>query len=165
MVACIGTGTGPLLLAVGRPGVLMTFNLVAFVPYAAGVVIAAPHGLTAVCVTVVGVKLLSLLALLAVIERYVGISVVETLRNDVVPAGVAGLASLAVSWPLTRALAGELPTAVVLTIAAAGGLALYGGVLRLLFPDTFRDLRLLFARALPHRSRRASPGVPERLAN
>jgi PST family polysaccharide transporter len=144
MVACVGTGTGPLLLAVGRSGALLGYNLAAFVTYAGVVLVAVPYGLTAVCVAVGAVKVLSLIALLVLVDRVVGISLAETVRNDIVPAGVAGLGLLAVALPLTSALDGAgLSAPVVLLAAGAAGAAVYTGLLRLLFPATWSDLRLL----------------------
>ena len=62
--------------------------------YVAGVLIAVPHGLLAVCWTVAGVTAVSFLVLqYAVVERVVGIPLLETLR-DAVPALCAGLALL-----------------------------------------------------------------------
>jgi O-antigen/teichoic acid export membrane protein len=147
MVACVGTGTGPLLLAVGRSGALLAYNLAAFVVYAATVLIAAPYGVTAVCFAVAGIKIVSLLALLVLIERLVGISLGETVRNDVVPAGVAGLGLLAAALPLTNALDGAgVAAPLVLLVAGTVGGAVYAVLLRLLFAATWSDLRLLGGR-------------------
>jgi O-antigen/teichoic acid export membrane protein len=147
MVACVGTGTGPLLLSVGRSGALLGYNLGAFVVYAAAVLVAAPHGITAVCVTVAVVKVVSLLALLVLVDRVVGISVVETLRNDVVPAGVAGLGLLGAALPVTAALDGAgAPAPLVLVAAGAAGALVYAALLRVLFPATWSDLRMLAGR-------------------
>jgi O-antigen/teichoic acid export membrane protein len=158
MVACVGTGTGPLLLSVGRTGTLLGYGLGAFVVYAAAVVIAVPYGIIAVCVTVAVVKVVSLLVLLVLIERVVGISVVETLRNDLVPAGVAGLGLLGAALPVTAALnhAG-VAAPLVLLAAGATGAVVYIALLRVVFPATWSDLRLLAGRLA---GRASAPGAP-----
>ena len=53
MVSAVGTGTGALLLAVGRPRALLGYNGVAFAAYAIAVLASVPFGVTAVCVAVV----------------------------------------------------------------------------------------------------------------
>ena len=72
MVACVGHGHRPAAARrAGRPGVLLGLRhrrLRRRTP--PRVALAVPYGLTAVCITVVGIKVLSLLVLLDVIERW-----------------------------------------------------------------------------------------------
>ena len=130
MVACIGTGTGPLMVALGRTGTLLVYNVCAFVAYVAAVAISASHGLTVVCITVVATKVLSLVVLLYVVQRLIGLGIVETLRNDVVPALAGGAGIAAVGFPLVHLLDEvSCPAPVIAIVVGAVGLAVYAGVL------------------------------------
>ena len=92
MVSAVGTGTGALLLAAGRPGTLLGYNGVSFVTYAIAVLCAVPFGVTTVCVAVVSVRLVTFVVLQrVVVERKVGIPILEIARNDVLAAVTAGL--------------------------------------------------------------------------
>src|SRR5205823_2955232 len=46
------TGTGPLMIAIGRPGILLAWNLAELAAYAVMVFLLAPHGLTTVAIGV-----------------------------------------------------------------------------------------------------------------
>jgi O-antigen/teichoic acid export membrane protein len=143
LVAVLGTGTGPLLLATGHPRALFRYNLAALAAYVAGVLIAVPHGLLAVCWTVAGVTAASFLVLqYAVVERVVGIPLAETLR-DAMPALVAGLALLGTGALGVDLLDGAVADVVVLLVAGLAGLAVYVVALRALFPSTWSDLSVL----------------------
>jgi O-antigen/teichoic acid export membrane protein len=148
MVAAIGTGTGPLLLATGHPRALLLYNLAGFVAYVAAVLVAIPHGIVAVCWAVVAVRLVSFAFLQwAVVERLVGIPFLETVRDDALPAVAAGVLQLAVTWLGVQGLeSASFPTALVLVLPGLAGLAVYLLVLRTCFRDTWHDLVLLFRR-------------------
>jgi O-antigen/teichoic acid export membrane protein len=149
LVSVLGTGTGPLLLATGHPRALLRYNLSALTAYVIGVLIAVPHGLMAVCWTVAGVSAASFLVLqYAVVERVVGIPLVETLR-DAVPALVCGLALLATAWAGVHLLDDKVGDLVVLLAAGLASVVVYGVALRALFPATWRDLALLARGLLP----------------
>jgi len=107
----------------------------------------------AVCWAVVAVRFVTWATLqYVVIDRVVGIPVLATVRADVLPAFTAALWLLAVSWPTVAALDGRgLPAIVVLAVPGLVGVAVYGLVLRLLFPATWSDL---------HRSSAAWPFAP-----
>ena len=143
MVAALGTGTGPLLMATGHPRALLLYNLLSTCAYVVGVLIAVPHGLIAVCWTVVGVTAGSFLVLqYAVVERVVGIPLLETLR-DAVPAVCCGLGLYATAWLGVDRLQPELPDWSVLLISGTAALAVYLLLLRVLFAAAWRDLALL----------------------
>ena len=143
LVSALGTGTGPLLLATGHPRALFTYNLVVVAAYVAGVLIAVPHGLVAVSWTVVGVTAVSFLVLqYAVVERVVGIPLLETLR-DAVPALCSGLVLLATAWLGVQLLDPVLPDVLVLLVPGTVALAVYALILRVLFAATWRDLAVL----------------------
>jgi lipopolysaccharide exporter len=143
LVAVLGTGTGPLLLATGHPRALLRYNLAALAAYIAAVLIAVPHGSLAVCWAVAGVSALSFLVLqYAVVERVVGIRLAETLR-DAVPALVCGLALLATAWAGVHLLDDVAGRLAVLLAAGLASAVVYALALRALFPGTWRDLTLL----------------------
>jgi len=143
LVSVLGTGTGPLLLATGHPRALFRYNLFALAAYVAGVLVAVPYGLIAVCWTVAGVTAASFLVLqYAVVERVVGIPLAETLR-DAIPALVCGLALLAVGRAGVALLEPELADVLVLFAAGLAAVGVYAASMRLLFPSTWRDLALL----------------------
>ena len=149
LVAALGTGTGPLLLATGHPRALFTYNLFVLAASVAGVLIAIPYGLTAVAWTVVGVTAGSFLVLqYAVVERVVGIPLLETLR-DAVPALCAGLVLLGTAWIGVDLLDQALPDLLVMLVPGTVALAVYALVLRVLFPATWRDLAVLAASLRP----------------
>ena len=150
LVSVLGTGTGPLLLATGHPRALFRYNLAALAAYVAGVLIAVPHGLIAVCWTVAGVTAVSFLVLqYAVVERVVGIPLSETLR-DAMPALVCGLALLGVAWLGVKLLDPALPDLAVLLVAGLASTAVYAVALRALFPTTWRDLTVLAGSLRPN---------------
>jgi O-antigen/teichoic acid export membrane protein len=147
-VAVIGTGTGPLLMAVGRPDAALKINAIALVVFIAAVYVAAPYGLVATCATIVGCRIVSLFATqYFLVERLVGIPVRETVVNDVIPAlgGCAGLA--AVAFPIQLGLeAIGMPSLPKMVIVFAAGMLAYLLTLRVAFPKTWADVHLLFDR-------------------
>lgn len=155
-VVVVGTGTGPLLMAVGRPGALATMNGISLVLFVAAVYLAAPYGLTATCVTIAGFRLLNLLATqYFLVQRLVGISLRQTLVDDVMPALVACGALAAVAFPAQLGLE-QLGTPNLLTmiLVTAVGMAAYALALRTLFPTTWGDLATLADRLAGARARR-----------
>ena len=98
MAAAVGTGTGPLLMATGHTHALFVYNLVGFGAYTIAVLAAVPFGVTAVCVAVVAVRWISFISMqYIVVERRVGIPILETVRDDVFPAVTGGLPLLGVT--------------------------------------------------------------------
>ena len=148
MVSAVGTGTGALLLAVGRPGALLGYNGVTFVAYVIAVLAAVPFGVTAVCGAVVGARLIMFVVLQrVVVERMVGIPILETVRDDVIPAVTGGLPQLAVTMLGMRlCLDASFPAILAMALPGALGLAVYAAILRAWFPATWTDLRMLTAR-------------------
>ena len=85
----------------------------------------------------------------AVVERVVGIPLLETLR-DAVPALCAGLVLLATAWLGVELLDPALPGPARHAPAGdSSGLAAYALVLRVLFAATWRDLAALAASLRP----------------
>jgi len=148
MVAAVATGTGALLLAAGQPRALLVYNGVTFVAFTIAVLVAVPFGVTSVCVAVVAVRLIAFVVLQrAVVERAVGIPILDTVRDDVIPALTGGLPQLAVTVVGMRlGLDASLPTLVAMVLPGALGLAVYCLIVRALFPATWADMRRLAAR-------------------
>ena len=151
MAEAMTTGVGPLVIALGRPGLLLWWNVIELVAYAVMVALLAQYGLIWVSIGVVVYTLVSLLVTQSVLMRLViGLGLGDFWRDV-----RAGVVTAAVALPLLvggRMVLEELgvPTLLLLTVLALVGTAVYAGVLRLLFGDVWIDLwvlrRRVFAR-------------------
>jgi lipopolysaccharide exporter len=152
MIAAVGSGTAPLLMATGHTRALFVYSVIAFVAYTIAVLVSIPFGVTAVCVAVVAVRLITFVALQRVIvERRVGIPILETVRDDVIPAVAGGIPLLVVTLVgLRLCLAAGIPVFAAMALPGVVGLAVYAAILRRFFPTTWMDVRMLTGRlALP----------------
>lgn len=164
-VGVIGTalaGTGPLLSALGEPRALLHWNLGNVVVVGAAVYLAAPHGLTTVCVTVVGVRLFRYFVAYALLfRRLAGIPFAESWR-DPGPALIAGGMMAGALAGLQAVVLGALPPVIEVGLAALLAAPLYLGALRFLFPRSYEallgGLRRLLGRSVP--SEVAPPARP-----
>jgi len=156
LTAVVSTGVGPLLVAVGRPGVVLALNTGNFLAYAGIVFLVAPQGLTAVAIGALVFFTLSFIAVQLVVERVVGIPLRSVLA-EIAPGAVASAAFAIVGYPLARVLeaADAPPVLVLVAVGAVGGLV-YLGVLRSAFRTAWDDLALLAAEMLRRRPRVAS---------
>ena len=156
MIAAVGTGTGPLLLAAGRPRALFAYNLVVFVAYVAAVLAVVDAGLTAVCIAVVAVRLVTFVGLqYFVVERQVGIPVLETIRDDVIAAVAGGLPQLLVTWLGVQACThAGLPVGIAILVPGLLGLGVNALIVRTVFPDTWGDVMRLATRLSDRRALR-----------
>ena len=152
MGTAIVTGIGPLLMAAGRPRALMLYNLVTLAVYALAVYLLAPHGLTTVCVGVLAVQAVNFAAThWILLDRMLGIPI-RSLWGEIAPGTCAGLALLAVTYPLVDALAtaGVGPALVVLITAPVAALiavvVLWRG-----FPAAWDDALLIVRTVRPGR--------------
>jgi O-antigen/teichoic acid export membrane protein len=163
MLVMLNSGTGPLVMAAGRPRVLVVLHTIELVLYAITVYAAASAGLTEVCIAVTCFQFLVLVCSYRfVLTPLVGVTL-RQLCADVAPATVGGCAVAAVALPLTTLLSGA-GVAAPFTIAAA---ALAGGVvyltlLRQLFSAAWADVVLLATRVMARRER--GPKGPAELA-
>ena len=118
------TGYPQVMLAVGKPRPLLRFNLGMLVFYAGVVLVAAPHGLTTVCLTVVGAHLVILVGVYRLLLwPYVGVPM-RRLVTDVLPALGGCLALLGVGFAVRDALGGA-PAPVLLAAIGVVGAAAY----------------------------------------
>jgi PST family polysaccharide transporter len=149
MVFAMAGGSGPLLVAAGHPRALLVSNILNTLIYGAVVVAFARFGLTPLCIAVAAFYLLFYIAqYYLLIDRLVGIPLADMWRDvapgltSLVPLGAAGVAvSLALS-------AAGAPALVQIAFVAAAALAAYLAFLRVTFPDSWADLRLLFERGV-----------------
>lgn len=152
----LNAGTGPLVLARGKPRQLLNYNLAHLAAYAVAVFASASYGIVAVAAAVVLVEAAALVSSWYFLHwRLVGIPM-RDLARDALPAGVSSTAALLLCLPAMHMLdAGGLTPLVSLPCVGALGLAAYLTMLRLLFPAAWRDLVLLISRVLPRRKPRS----------
>jgi lipopolysaccharide exporter len=154
MIAAVLTGYPQILLAAGRPRALLVFNLVLLALYAVTSWVAAPYGLTALALAVVGVHVAMIVAVYGVLfRRLLGIPI-GRLVSDLLPAVACSLALLAAAAPLAELLRNA--AAPVPVLAAAVGLVgalVYCSALRSFFPVVWNDVVQLIARVLPTSAR------------
>jgi O-antigen/teichoic acid export membrane protein len=165
MFAAVLTGYAQVMLAVGRPRALLSFNLGRLALYAGAVLLASRHGLVTVAIAVVAAYLLILLgAYRLLLQRYVGISI-RRLAPELGPAIIGCLVMSVVTVPLMHVLNGNLPRLLQIALVSAAGLCVYSLVLRIAFPPAWTDARTLvvqvlgpLARRLHERKGAADPG-------
>lgn len=141
--------TGQAVLAAGHPRPLLVFNFAALAMYAATVFVAAPHGLTVVCVAVAGAYVVLLLASYQMLlKRCLGVPFAR-LWDHLAPATGASVVLLAFELPVAELL-GRAGAPVPMTISATTiiGLAAYGLTLRGAFPAAWGDATMLVRQAL-----------------
>jgi lipopolysaccharide exporter len=138
------TGNGAVVLASGRPWILVWWNSAKLVLVAVAVVITAPHGIVAVSAAVVVAKLVTVAGSYGLIlHRLLRVPVAEIVK-EAAPGPVASLPLLAVSVPLANgASALGLPAPAVCAVTALAGGTVYLAVLAALFRDALDDVRLL----------------------
>jgi lipopolysaccharide exporter len=154
MIAAVLTGYPQILLAAGRPRALLAFNLVLLALYTVSSWIAAPHGLTALALTVVGVHVAMIVAVYGVLfKRLLGIPI-GRLVSDLLPAVACSLALLAAAAPLAGLLRNAgAPVPVLALLVGAVGALVYCSALRSFFPVVWNDVVQLIARVLPEGAR------------
>jgi O-antigen/teichoic acid export membrane protein len=150
----VGTGTGPLMLATGHPEALRNWNLLTLVALAAVVLVASGGGvLTAAIAVAIFRAVWFVLGQWYLVQRLLGIRVVDTLRDDVLPAGVATVAAMAAGELVLRGLRGAGAGDLVLMVAVTAALLpVYWLVRRLAFHEAAADVGRLASRFLPQRA-------------
>jgi len=154
MIAAILTGYPQILLAAGKPRALLYFNLVLLALYVATSWIAAPYGLTALAISVVGVHVAMLVAVYGVLFRLFLKIPIGRLVTDLFPAIGCSLALLAAAVPLAGLLRDSgAPVFILLAVVGLVGAAVYASALRTFFPVVWNDIVQLTARVLPDGAR------------
>ena len=152
--AALSTGSGPVVLAAGKPKPLLVWNIAKVTCISLAVFLTAPHGIVAVAVAVAAYRLLECLAsYYFLLWRLVGIPL-RQLWYDASPGVISSLPLLAVAVGTSAAAsAADLPTVAHLTLVSLAGAASYLVTLRVLFRPAWRDLGLVIQRTLgrtPH---------------
>ncbi len=141
MADAITTGSGPLMVAIGRPGALLRWNVGLLLAYATMVFLLAPHGLTVVAIGVAGFGACTVIGMqLILLGPHVGL----TLRHlwvDVHPALATGACVLGAGYGMRAALSPVHPPAIVLLLVSGLAAAVvYALVLKAVFPAVWADL-------------------------
>lgn len=159
MIAAVLTGYPQILLAAGKPRALLVFNVILLAVYVGASWLAAPRGITALAIAVVGVHVFLLLGVYGVLfKRVLGIPV-RRLVTDLLPAVSSSVLLLAVAWPAAELMRGSgAPVPLLLAAVGLAGGAVYLCALRGLFPLVWADVAGLTRRFLP-----APNGAPRAL--
>ena len=154
MLGAVESGAGGLLSALGHPRVLLGWNLTTLAVVGTAVFVAAPHGLTAVCVAVLGARLIRQAAMYGLLHRYAAVPV-GCMWRDPGPALAATAVLAAVAVGLQAAGVDSLAPAVEVGALVIAGALAYAGTLRAFFPGAFRELLV----ALRRLARRRPPAA------
>ena len=160
MAAATSSGAAPLVLAAGRPRVLLAMSGAFFFVYRAAIWLAASHGLAAVCIAATAAHLVRTAALhWLVLDRIIGIPLSD-LRRDLVPATAASLVAGSVAAAAHAGLSSAaLPAALVVGGAVAPAALVYIAVLKVCFVDAWHDVRTMLTRVLSRRGRGPVSGL------
>lgn len=144
MAEAITTGIGPLMVAVGRPGVLLRLNLVVLAVFSAMIFVLAPHGINVVATGVAVSGVVLVIGTQAFIRRpYAGLTF-RDLWAETRPGIVAGTGVLIASVLVREALESiGTPSPVLIAVLALACLLTYSILLKALFPAVWRDLRAI----------------------
>ncbi|HWA53200.1 MAG TPA: oligosaccharide flippase family protein [Solirubrobacterales bacterium] len=153
MIAAILTGYPQIMLAAGKPRVLLLFNVCLLTLYLIASWIAAPHGIIALSWAVVGVHVCLLVAVYTVLFRGVLGIPVRRMITDLFPALASSALMLGVVNPVAELLRNAgAPMLVLLGAVGAVGAWAYLAALYSLFPAVWDDLAQLTRRVLPART-------------
>lgn len=148
---------GTVLMATGRARAILGYGVAHFVVYVAAVLVGANWGLAGVSVAAVSTHLVFLVIAYQVLLRDPGWRPLKLLWDDASAATVGCVALVAVAWPLNTALTNAgAPAPIHLTAVGAASAMPYLAVLRLWFPDAWRDLSGMLRRVLPVRPLQAA---------
>jgi O-antigen/teichoic acid export membrane protein len=146
-VTAVLTGTGALLVAMGRPGLILGWNVGHLLCYGLMVYLVAPHGIVTVAAAVAAFYVVQgLAAHWFLLRRFVGIPMGDLFR-ELAGACTSCAALVACAASLRALLAGAgAPAIITLAIAGSVGLAAYLVCLRYLFGGVWADLVVLLTR-------------------
>lgn len=153
MIAAILTGYPQIMLAAGKPRVLLLFNIFLLALYLGVSWIAAPHGIIALSWAVVGVHVCLLVSVYAVLFRGVLGIPVRRMITDLFPAVASSVLMFLVVNPVAELLRNvDAPILVLLAAVGAVGAWAYMAALYSLFPAVWDDVAQLARRVLPART-------------
>jgi O-antigen/teichoic acid export membrane protein len=161
MVTVLSDTLGAVVLAAGRAKGWLAYHLGCFAIYAAAVYVAAGAGLAAVCWAVVGVQAMATVAGYGLLLRGLIERPLLRLWHDLLPGATAAAALIAVTAPVSWALAeAGVHPAVHLAVSGAAGAAACLAVVRIAAPAAWHDLSGLSKRVVPRLSRRRPLPTP-----
>ncbi len=150
MIAAVLTGYPQIMLAAGRPRVLLGFNLALLALYVVVSWLATPYGIETLAIAVVGVHCVLLVSVYAGLFRWVLGIPVRRLVTDLAPAVVGSLVLIAVALPIAALLRAEsAPTLFLLLAVGLNGALAYLVAISTLFPSLWEELTLLTRRLTP----------------
>jgi O-antigen/teichoic acid export membrane protein len=150
MASTIQAGTGPLIVALGRPGVLLVWNVGSLLGLGAVSYAAAPVGLVPLAVAVAAFHLARVGVGQELMLRRLTRTAPGELWWSVLPAVAATAGMLVVGAAALLAAAGLGASDLVrATAAALVAPATYLGILALAFPQVLADLRVAIVGVLP----------------
>jgi PST family polysaccharide transporter/lipopolysaccharide exporter len=161
MARMINNGTPAVMLAAGKPRVLLYFNLYRVTALGVMVFVASRWGLHAVCIAVAVFQVTTLIGSYRfVLSRLVGVTL-RQLFLDTAPALTASAAMLALAYPLAEGLAAtDLPVLVLVAVVGAVCTPVYLVTLRLTSRPAWDDMVLIVRRILiPARFHKAAPAA------
>jgi PST family polysaccharide transporter len=149
MCDAVTTGVGPLAVAVGKPGLLLGWNLAELAVYAVMIALVAPYGLTWIAVSVAVYSCVSALVLqIVVMPRVAGLGLGDFWR-DIRAGVVTGAVALVVLISVRNGLeTTDIPVIVLLVVMGLVGVAVFAAVLRIAFRDVWGDLLVLSRRVI-----------------
>jgi lipopolysaccharide exporter len=148
LIGLIGTGTGPLLMAAGRPGTVAAANGANLALYAVVIALVAEQDLVTLSLVVVAFNAaFAFLSAYVLTYRVLGFSPLP-LFEELAVALAAAVPTFALAFAI-----GELePSFVTMLWSVAGTvvwcLVTYGAIVRFVFPDTWRDVAPVVRRFL-----------------
>lgn len=163
MIAAILTGYAQIMLAAGKPRVLLIFNVFLLALYIVASWVAAPYGITALAIAVVCVHVVLLVSVYAVLfYRVLGIPI-KRLVTDLFPAVASSVLMLAVANPVAELLRSNgVPVVPLLLSVGIVGAWAYLAALYSLFPAIWNDVAQLTRRVLPDRTTAINALIPRR---
>lgn len=163
MIAAILTGYAQIMLAAGKPRALLVFNVFLLTLYVVASWIAAPYGITALAIAVVGVHVVLLVSVYTVLFRRVLGIPIRRLVTDIFPALASSVLMLAVANPVAELLRDHgVPVFLLLLSVGIVGAWAYLAALYSLFPAIWNDVAQLTRRVLPDRPTSINALIPRR---
>jgi PST family polysaccharide transporter/lipopolysaccharide exporter len=149
MARMINNGTPAVMLAAGKPRVLLAFNLYRVTTLGVMVLVASRWGLNAFCVAVVAFQVITLFGSYRfLLGRLVGVTVRQLLA-DTGPAIVASAALLVLAYPLAEGLhAAGLHVVPLVAVVGVACAPVYLVTLRLMSRPAWDDAVLIITRIL-----------------
>jgi O-antigen/teichoic acid export membrane protein len=166
MALTVMSGTEQLILAMGRPRMLLVLNASFLFATALAVLAASPYGLTAVCLSVAGVHVVMVaVAQAGILRRLVDIKPGQ-LAADLVPATTASAAMLAVGALVGPSLGGVESPLIKIAMLASIGIATYLLAFRVLFASAWAEMTRTIRRVVLPKPRNTviPPPVQESVA-